>query len=251
ADVRVCYSQIDALKIAKENPNKNVIFIAVGFETTTPLTAATLKRAKAEGLGNFYILNAHKSVPNTLEVLVNDKDIKLNALILPGHVSTIIGIKPYKFLSEKYKIGGGVTGFEPIDILLAIRSLLLQIRDNKPQIVNAYGRAVKNEGNIVACTTIEEVFKPCDSNWRGLGIIPNSGYELKDEYKCFDAQPKFKVDTSYSLENSACKCGEVLRGKITPKDCPLFDKACNPQNPIGPCMVSSEGSCAAYFKYLR
>lgn len=251
ADVRVVYSPLDSLRIAQDNPDREVVFVGVGFETTTPLIAATIKRAYALGLSNFSVFTAHKTVPATLETLVNDPEVELDALILPGHVSTIIGIEPYRFLAQKYGIPGVVTGFEPIDLLSSIAMLLQMLANGKADIVNDYRRCVADEGNTSAQETIAEAFEPCDAVWRGLGEIPNSGYRLQGKYARFDALARFEPQVEPTVEPKGCRCGQVLRGVITPKECPLFSKVCSPEHPVGPCMVSSEGSCAAYYKYLR
>lgn len=250
-DIRVVYSPLDALRIAQENPDSEVIFVGVGFETTTPLIAAAIKRASALDLQNFSVFTAHKTVPATLDVLVSDPDVKVSAFILPGHVSTIIGKAPYEFLASKYHIPAVITGFEPIDLLSSFYLLLKMLSTGNPQIINDYPRCVADEGNTIAQQAIAEVFEPCDACWRGLGTIPNSGYKLRKEFASFDAMERFDPQVEKTVEPKGCSCGDVLRGIITPKECPLFDKACNPEHPIGPCMVSSEGSCAAFYKYLR
>ena len=249
ADVRIVYSPLDALQIAQENEDKQVVFVGVGFETTTPLVASTIKRANALGLENFSVLVAHKNMPGALEEIVSDEEVQVNGLILPGHVSVVIGTKPYAFLAEKHKIPGVVTGFEPVDILRGIEMLVSQIANGEAKIENAYSRAVEENGNVAAMATINEVFDVCDAEWRGLGVIAGSGYKIKSEYEKFDAWKRFDLEVEDTVEPKGCKCGEVLRGIIPPSECPLFRKVCTPENPVGPCMVSSEGSCAAYFRY--
>ena len=249
ADVRIVYSPLDALQIAQENEDKQVVFVGVGFETTTPLIAATIKRANALGLENFSILVAHKNMPGALEEIVSDEEVQVDGLILPGHVSVVIGTKPYAFLAEKHHIPGVVTGFEPVDILRGIEMLVSQIARGNARIENAYSRAVEENGNVAAMATINEVFDTCDAEWRGLGVIAGSGYKIKSEYEKFDAWKRFDLEVEETVEPKGCKCGEVLRGIIPPSECPLFRKVCTPENPVGPCMVSSEGSCAAYFRY--
>ena len=251
ADIRIVYSPLDALKIAQENPGREVVFVGVGFETTTPLIAATVKRAAALGLANFYVCAIHKTMPNTLEVLVNDDEVKLTALILPGHVSTIIGLEPYRFLAERYGIPGVVTGFEPVDVLQGIAMLLRQLAEGRAQIENGYTRGVRDEGNPAAVAAIEEVFEPCYAAWRGLGSIPGSGLRLRPAFAAFDAVQRLQPQVEPTVEPKGCRCGSVLRGVMTPKECPLFNTGCSPEHPVGPCMVSSEGSCAAFYKYLR
>lgn len=250
-DIRIVYSPLDGLRCAQENPDKQVIFVGVGFETTTPLIASTIKRAHMAGVDNFSVFAAHKTVPRTLEALVNDPEVDIDALILPGHVSTIIGSKPYEFLARDYGIPGCIMGFEPNDLLGGIATLLRMLADGEPAIVNDYRRGVMDEGNEAAQVAIDEAFEPCDAQWRGLGVIPQSGYRLRDEFARFDALKRFAPEVEPTVEPKGCRCGDVLRGVIEPSQCPLFAKACSPEHPIGPCMVSSEGSCAAYYKYLR
>ena len=194
---------------------------------------------------------AHKTVPHTLEALVNDPEVAIDALILPGHVSTIIGRTPYEFLAQRYGIPGCIMGFEPIDLLGGIAILLRMLARGEAEIVNDYRRGVQDEGNVDAQATIDEAFEPCDATWRGLGLIPDSGYKLRDEYAAFDALAKFAPVVEPTIEPKGCRCGDVLRGVMDPSECPLFATACSPEHPIGPCMVSSEGSCAAFYKYLR
>ena len=250
-DIRIVYSPLDGLRCAQENPDREVIFVGVGFETTTPLIASTIKRAKLAGVNNFSVFAAHKTVPHTLEALVNDPEVAIDALILPGHVSTIIGRTPYEFLAQRYGIPGCIMGFEPIDLLGGIAILLRMLARGEAEIVNDYRRGVQDEGNVDAQATIDEAFEPCDATWRGLGLIPDSGYKLRDEYAAFDALAKFAPVVEPTIEPKGCRCGDVLRGVMDPSECPLFATACSPEHPIGPCMVSSEGSCAAFYKYLR
>lgn len=248
--INIVYSPLDALTLAKENPDEQIVFVGVGFETTTPLVAMAIKRAKAMGLKNFSVFVAHKNMPGALETIVADPDLKIDALILPGHVSTIIGVKPYEFLAQKYGIPGVITGFEPVDVLQGIAMIMRQLHEGRAEIEIAYSRGVMKEGNPVALAAIEEVFETVDATWRGLGVIPGSGYAIRDEYKEFDAFARFSPEVEPTQEPKGCRCGDVLRGIMAPNECPLFRKVCTPENPIGPCMVSSEGSCAAYFRYL-
>ena len=248
-DVRIVYSPLDALTIAKENPDRPVVFVGVGFETTTPLVAMAIKRAAAMGLENFSVYAAHKNMPGALDVLMEDPDLKVDALILPGHVSTIIGVKPYQFLAEKYGIPGVVTGFEPLDVLQGIAMLMRQLHEGRAEIENAYARGVMPEGNPVALTAIDDVFETCTATWRGLGPIEGSGYRIREQYAQFDALRRFEPEIEETREPRGCRCGDVLRGIMAPNECPLFRTVCSPENPVGPCMVSSEGSCAAYFRY--
>lgn len=249
ADVRVCYSPLDAIQIAKDNPDKEVVFAGVGFETTAPIVAAAAMEAHEAGLKNFSVLSIHKTMPNALEAIVNDAELGLDGLILPGHVSVITGIAPYKFLAEKYHIPGVITGFEPLDILLGVYELVDMVKHNTPEIKNAYPRGVRDEGNKAAQKIIAEVFDEVDVEWRGLGTIEKSGLDFNAHYDYLDARKRFEVHPEPTKEHKGCKCGDILRGHMRPNDCPLFDKVCTPQNPIGPCMVSSEGSCSAAFRY--
>jgi hydrogenase expression/formation protein HypD len=251
ADIRMVYSPLDALKIGEQNENKKVVFFAAGFETTSPSIAATIFEAERKGIQNFYIYSVHKLVPPALEVLVNTEELKLDGFILPGHVSTIIGSKVYEFIPSKYKKACVITGFDADDILQAIFMLLKQINENEPKVEIQYKDAVKPEGNPKAVEFINRYFEPCDSNWRGIGIIPKSGLKLKKEYSHRDAEFVFSIPEIQSKEPKGCQCGLVLRGVKIPPECPLFAKICTPENPVGACMVSSEGSCAAYYKYGR
>ncbi len=248
-DVRIVYSPLDALKLAADNPDREVVFVGVGFETTTPLVAMAVKRAKEAGLKNFSVYGAHKNMPGALEAIINDPQLKVDALILPGHVSTIIGMEPYRFLAQNYGIPGVITGFEPVDVLQGIAMIMRQLHEGRADIEIAYARGVMEEGNPVAMAAINEVFETCTATWRGLGEISGSGYRVREEYAAFDALRKFAPEIEPTVEHKGCRCGDVLRGIMAPSDCPLFRKVCTPENPVGPCMVSSEGSCAAYFRY--
>ena len=247
--VEIVYSPLDALAFAKAHPEREVVFVGVGFETTTPLVAMAIKRAKAMGLSNFTVFAAHKNMPGALELLVGDPTLELDALILPGHVSTIIGAEPYRFLAEKYGIPGVITGFEPVDVLQGIAMLVRQLHEGRAEIEIAYARGVMPEGNPVALAAIDEVFETCTTTWRGLGDIPGSGYRIRDEFANFDAVRRFEPDVEPTRDPKGCRCGDVLRARIAPNECPLFRTVCTPENPVGPCMVSSEGSCAAYYRY--
>ncbi|MDR3037635.1 MAG: hydrogenase formation protein HypD [Coriobacteriales bacterium] len=249
AQVEVVYSPLDALRLAQENPQQQIVFVGVGFETTTPLIASTIERAAALGLANFSVIGAHKRVPPALDALVNDPQVALDALILPGHVSTILGSEPYEFLSTEHHIPGVITGFDPVDVLQGIAGLLQQLAAGTAGIQIAYARAVMTQGNPTARAAIDRVFAVCDATWRGLGLIPSSGYTIRDAFASYDATRRFTLAVEKTVEPKGCRCGDVLRGVLSPNRCPLFGKACTPQNPIGPCMVSSEGSCAAYFRY--
>ena len=247
--VEIVYSPLDALAFAKAHPEREVVFVGVGFETTTPLVAMAIKRAKAMGLSNFTVFAAHKNMPGALELLVGDPTLELDALILPGHVSTIIGAEPYRFLAEKYGIPGVITGFEPVDVLQGIAMLVRQLHEGRAEIEIAYARGVMPEGNPVALAAIDEVFETCTATWRGLGDIPGSGYRIREEFADFDAVRRFEPDVEPTRDPKGCRCGDVLRARIAPNECPLFRTVCTPENPVGPCMVSSERSCAAYYRY--
>jgi len=248
-DVRIVYSPLDALALAEKNPDSEVVFVAVGFETTAPLIASAILRAKESGLENFSIFCAHKTVPAALEALVNDPEVQINGFILPGHVSTIIGSHPYEFLAEQYHVPGVITGFEPVDVLQGVYMLLKQLEEGRSEIEIAYHRGVLPEGNPHAREMVEQVFTEMDADWRGIGVIPGTGLKIRDEYAYYDAVVRLPVTLPEPKEIKGCQCGDVLRGVILPFDCKLFGKGCTPEHPIGPCMVSSEGSCAAYYRF--
>ena len=250
AKIEVVYSPFDALKIAQKNPSKNVVFLGIGFETTSPCVAATVIEAKRKNIKNFFVFSGHKLIPPAMEVLLKE-EVKIDGFICPGHVSTIIGSIPYRFIPEKYGIPCVIAGFEPVDILLAILSLIRMVVKKIPEVEIQYRRSVKENGNEKAKRIMNEVFEIVDSEWRGLGEIPESGLKMREDYQEFDAEKKFKVEIKESREYPECICGEILKGLKTPKQCKLFRKVCNPENPVGPCMVSSEGTCAAYYRYER
>lgn len=251
AKVQIVYSPIQALDIAKQNPEKKIVFIAVGFETTVPLIAITIKEAKKRKIKNFFILCAHKTVPKALSALASMDKIAVDSFLLPGHVSAIIGSDVYDFLAKDYGISGVVSGFEPVDMLYAIYLIIQMHENDKVDILNQYKRVVSKDGNQKAQEIIKEVFLSCDANWRGIGNIPKSGLKLSHNYSNFDIENKIDIDVSFSKEPKGCICGEILCGTKFPTECPLFSNNCVPENPIGPCMVSSEGTCAAYYKYVR
>ena len=249
ARIKIVYSPYDAVKLAKDHPDDKVVFLGVGFETTAPTIAATIKIAKAQGVDNFLVLAFHKLVPPVMNVLVQDPDLKVNAFMLPGHVCMVAGLEPYRFLAEKHAIPSVVTGFEPVDILQAILSFVRMHNRGEAKVVNGYSRAVADTGNLQAQAIMNEVFEPCDALWRGIGSIADSGLRIRKEYRAFDAMDALNLTLPDVPPLAGCKCGDVLRGKIRPDECPLFRKVCTPANPVGPCMVSTEGSCAAYYKY--
>jgi len=249
ADIRVVYSPSEALKIARENPARKVIFLAVGFETTSPLIAASILDARKEKIENFYVFSSHKLIPPAMKALLDSKEVKIDGFICPGHVSVTIGGNAYRFIAQQYNVPCVITGFEPLDVLQSIYMLLNQITEKKAEVEIEYFRAVRPEGNPIAQQLIYEVFEITDVAWRGLGTIPKSGLRLKSEFSNFDAEEEFRPKIEKSKENPDCACGEVLRGVKRPTQCKLFKKICNPEEPYGPCMVSSEGTCAAYYKY--
>lgn len=248
-DIRIVYSPLDALDVAQANPDRQVIFMGVGFETTTPTIAACILEAADRDLPNFSVYCAHKTTPPALRAIANDPETRIDGFILPGHVSTITGLAPYRFLVDEFRTPGVVTGFEPVDILEGVAMLVEMVVTGKPAIENAYRRGVATDGNPVARALVAQVFEPCDATWRGLGEIPASGLRIRDEFARFDASRRFDVEIEPTVEPRGCRCGDVLRGAMTPNGCPLFGRACTPEHPVGPCMVSSEGSCAAYFRY--
>jgi len=248
ADVRVVYSAMDALDMAIANPSKKVILVAVGFETTAPASAVAVKKAADAGVDNFYLLCLHKTMPKALDALLKTGKAAIDGFILPGHVSTITGMSMYDFLVRDYGIGGVISGFEPADILESIAMLLAQCHTG-PAIENQYRRVVKPQGNETALRLMDEVFEPCDAVWRGMGLIGGSGLKLKREYKPWDAMENIEVDVPPSASETECLCSEILCGTAEPSACPLFGRRCTPDNPVGACMVSSEGSCAAYYRY--
>ena len=247
--VQIVYSPLDALALAAQRPEREIVFVGVGFETTTPLVAMAIKRAAAADLKNFTVFAAHKNMPGALEAIINDPQLKLDALILPGHVSTIIGAAPYEFLAKKYGIPGVITGFEPVDVLQGIAMIMRQLHEGRAEIEIAYARGVMPQGNPTALAAIDEVFETCPAIWRGLGRIDGSGYRIREEFSRFDAVRHFQPDVEPTQDPKGCRCGDVLRGIMAPSECPLFRTVCTPENPVGPCMVSSEGSCAAYYRY--
>jgi len=249
AHIRIVYSPIDALKLASEDKEKKIVFFATGFETTSPSVAGTLFEAERAGVKNFYIYSAHKTVPPALKALLNSDDIRVDGLILPGHVSTIIGSKPYEFIASDYRVPSVITGFDAEDILQGIMMLLEQIDSKRATIEIQYKRAVKEDGNKKALYLMNQYFEPCDADWRGIGMIPQSGLRLRDKFSQCDVNNVFSIDIPDFEEPKACQCGSVLRGVKIPTDCPLFGKTCTPEKPVGACMVSTEGSCAAYYTY--
>jgi len=251
ADVVTVYSPLDALAAAEKRPDRNLIFLAVGFETTAPTGALVVQEARNRGLQNFAVLVGNKLVPPALRALLQDEAVKIDGFICPGHVGTIIGAKAYEPIVREFGVPCVVAGFEPVDILAAILWLVEMVVSDEPEVRNAYERVVTWEGNHAAMDCMNEVFEVEDSLWRGLGVIPASGLRLNDTYREFDAAARFDVVMHEVPDTSGCRCGDVLRGAIEPTECPLFAVRCTPESPVGPCMVSSEGTCAAFYKYRR
>jgi len=251
AHIHVCYSPLDALRIAAENTSEQVVFLAIGFETTIPPVISILKRASAQNIQNVSILTAFKLVPPALEALADDRDVAVNGFLLPPHVSAIIGAGAYRGFVRDHRLPGVIAGFEPLDILLGVRDLLQQLAEGKAELVNQYERVVREQGNRIALALMDHYLKTADASWRGIGTIPGSGLVLREEFLNYDAAVKFGVSVQGGKPDMRCRCGDVLRGIIFPDECPLFNTECTPVSPVGPCMVSSEGSCAAYFKYSR
>lgn len=252
ADIRMVYSPLDSLQIARDNPDKEIVFFALGFETTAPSTALTILQAAAENITNFSMFSNHVLVIPALQALLDNPDLQLDGFIGPGHVSMVIGTEPYEFISHKYHKPIVVSGFEPLDILQSIWMLLQQLIENRCEVENQYNRLVEPAGNLVALQAINQVFAVRENfDWRGLGDIPKSGLKIRPEYAQFDAELKFTIPNLKVSDHKACQCGEILKGTLKPWQCKVFGTACTPETPIGTCMVSSEGACAAYYKYGR
>ena len=250
-DVRVVYSPLDAVQIARENPDREVVFLAIGFETTAPANAMAVKLAKAEGLANYSTLVSHVLVPPAIEAIMNSPGNRVNGFLAAGHVCCVTGFREYPPLCERYNIPIVVTGFEPLDLLEGIRRTVIQLEQGEARVENAYPRVVLEDGNREAMKIINEVFEVTDRGWRGIGVIPYSGWKLNESYRDFDAEIRFAVGDIQSAESSLCRAGEVLKGAIKPHECEAFGKECTPRNPLGATMVSSEGACAAYYNYGR
>jgi hydrogenase expression/formation protein HypD len=249
ADIRMVYSTFDALKLAQDHPKEKIVFLAIGFETTAPTIAAAVLEAERLGLKNFYILTSHKLLPPALEALLSAPNLNIQGFIYPGHVTTVIGTQAYEKVAERHHVPGVVSGFEPVDILETILLLVRQIEQNQARVEIQYKRGASPEGNPKALAVMDRVFEPCDALWRGLGNIPKSGLTLRGPLRAFAAEEVFDLQVPPAQDHPGCACGEVLRGASTPLECKLFRTLCQPDNPIGPCMVSSEGTCAAYYKY--
>jgi hydrogenase expression/formation protein HypD len=249
ADVRVMYSPMDALKLAQDDGSKQVVFFATGFETTSPLIAGTVFAAFQKQVKNFTILSSHKTVPLALKALLDAPDVRVDGFILPGHVSTIIGLAPYDFVAKEYHKPAVVTGFEAGEIIEGILMIVRQIAKGEAIVENAYPRVVRPEGNPRAVQILNDIFEPADAYWRGIGVLPGTGLKLRAKYRTFDAEARFRPEATGIAEPELCSCGDILRGVKVPTECPLFGTGCTPDSPVGPCMVSTEGSCSAYYKY--
>ncbi len=249
AQIKIVYSPLDAVALAEKHPEQKVIFLGVGFETTTPTIAGSIIEANRRGLTNYFVLCAHKTMPAPMAALTADPELKVDGYICPAHVSAVIGAEAYQPLADQFKVPCVVTGFEPLDMLRGIQMLAKQVVQGRAEVENEYHRIVKPQGNSKAQELIAEIFESCDADWRGVGSIPDSGLRIREEYAAFDAARQIEVEVEEPKEHQGCLCGEILKGKVTPKDCSLFRTACTPENPVGACMVSSEGTCAAEYKY--
>ena len=250
-DVRIVYSPLDAVELAQKNPDKQVVFFGVGFETTAPANAMSVHLAKRRGIKNFSLLVSHVLVPPAIDALLSDPRNQIDAFLAAGHVCSVMGYWEYPPLAEKFKVPIGVTGFEPLDLLDGIRRAIVQLEQGRHVVENAYERAVTFEGNKPAQQILAQVFEVCDRAWRGIGVIPQSGWRLNADYRDFDAEHRFQITGIHTEESPLCHSGEVLRGTLKPDQCPAFGKECSPRHPLGATMVSSEGACAAYFNYGR
>lgn len=249
ADIRIVYSPLDAVAVAAANPTKRVVFLGVGFETTAPTVAGSILAAAARGLTNYLVLAAHKTIPVPMQVLTADPELALAGYICPAHVSAIIGTAAYRPLAEELHTPCVITGFEPADVLHGVLLLAQQVLAGESRIEVQYSRVVRPEGNPKAQAILAQVFTPCDADWRGIGTIAGSGLRIRDQYAAFDAERMVPVTVEPQREHPGCACGEILKGKLAPIQCPLFATVCTPENPVGACMVSSEGSCAAAYRY--
>ena len=247
--IKVVYSPLNALELAQSHPGENVLFLGIGFETTAPTVATSISIAKEEGIKNFVVLCGHKLIPPAMKTLVESGEVRIDGFLCPGHVSAIIGTRAYDFLAKDYNIPCVVAGFEPLDILQGVNLLLSQIYRGEVKVENEYARVVSREGNIKAQELMRAVFTTADSEWRGLGAIKDSGLNIAEEYAQWDVQVRWPIEVASSGEKEGCRCGEVLRGLIEPRECRLFGDPCNPSNPFGPCMVSVEGTCNIHYRF--
>jgi hydrogenase expression/formation protein HypD len=252
ADVRMVYSPLDALRLARDNPDREVVFFAIGFETTAPATALTLLRARSEGIRNFSVFANHVTIVPAIRAILDSPGLRLDGFVGPGHVSTVIGLRPYRFIARDYAKPVVVSGFEPLDVLQSVYMLMLQLRAGRSEVENQYQRVVREQGNPAALRAIGETMEVRTTfEWRGLGFISQSALKLRDEFRDWDAEARYDVPGIRVADPKACQCGEVLKGAIKPWECKVFGTACTPDHPIGTCMVSSEGACAAYYNYGR
>jgi hydrogenase expression/formation protein HypD len=251
ADVRILYSPLEAVKLARENPGREVVFFAVGFETTAPANALSVVQAAQLGVKNFTILASHVLVPPAMEAILSDPDNVINAFLAAGHVCTIMGVEEYFPIAKKYGVPIVVTGFEPVDLLQGMLMAVRQLEQGEAKVENQYARVVEKQGNLAAKQTIGQVFEISDRNWRGIGPIPDSGYEVRSSYATFDARRKFQLDLKPAEENKECIAADILRGRMKPFECPVFGTKCMPEHPLGAPMVSSEGACAAYYHFAQ
>lgn len=251
AKIEMCVSPMDAIAVARRYPDDEVVFLAIGFETTVAPIVSIVKAAIEQGIQNLTILPAFKLVPPALEALMSDPAMAVDAFLCPAHVSAIIGANAYEETARQYRVPCVIAGFEPLDILYGLIGILRQIEGGEARVENQYSRVVKPKGNLKAQELTSTYMEPVDTSWRGIGQLPKSGLGLKPQYRFFDAETRHQIKVPPQLDNRGCLCGEVIKGKISPPKCPMFDKACTPESPLGPCMVSSEGSCAAYYRYER
>jgi hydrogenase expression/formation protein HypD len=249
ADVRMVYSALDALGMARDNPDKSVVFLGIGFETTAPTIAASILQAQEQKIKNYHVFSMHKLTPPVVKAVLDAGEVKIGGIVCPGHVSVITGSQAWDFIAKDYGIPCVVSGFEPLDILQCVSMLIDQVESGCSKVEIAYSRGVCHEGNVEAQNLMHRVFQPSPAEWRGIGSVPGSGLKLRQRYERFDAERVFQIEPGESYEPEGCICGEVLRGIKTPHDCALFNSVCTPQAPVGPCMVSSEGTCAAYYLY--
>lgn len=249
AVIKMVYSSMDAISLAEKNPGKKVVFLGIGFETTAPATAIAVKEARDKGLNNFYVLSMHKLVEPVMRELLKDESLKLQGFLCPGHVAVVVGERGFKFL-EGYNCASAVAGFDANEVLYGIASIIKSLKNKEYSLNNPYCKLVKKDGNLISQKLIEETFVKVEDIWRGMGAIKDSGLKLKEEYKCFDIENLYPIAEKYYMtKNNGCSCGDILKGRLKPQECKLFGKVCSPENPVGPCMVSGEGSCAAYYKY--
>lgn len=250
-DIRIVYSPMDALRMAEENPGREVIFLSVGFETTAPSEAIIIMEAEKKGIKNFSVLSGNKLTPPAVDALLSADEVRIDGFIIPGHVSAVIGREPWNFIAVKYSKPGVIAGFEAHDLIIGVLSLIDLLEKKEVKVTNEYKTVVKENGNPNALKIIDTVFEICPEVWRGIGELPGSGLRIRERYSSFDAKEKFPATPPPVKEHAGCRCGDLLRGIITPPECPMFDKVCSPENAIGPCMVSGEGPCSAYYKYWK